>query len=302
VADDLRGGLAGQVAEIEPDDAGAEPAPALAAHAQHAAVLLDEMTLRVGVLVGADGVGELFGRLDEFVVEKARPVAARLAGVGVGEVVPLVGRHQVAPGGRRTEPAAVCVGPLAGEPVVPADDGRKEDAPLVVAQREPDPARGRLAAQTLDEGHHSGAVRPAVDQVAVEHENVVVARPVQATLVVGLDHRVVVAVVADGPEGAPCRPQVAVDVTDADDEQLPVDAVACRPVQLRLLSAPKVDHRFRRVSTIRPYLFPRVKMFGRGTRPSGIRNQVTANTSSRFEARRGGEQRAFGPRQPTRER
>ena len=160
--------------------------------------------------------------------------------MGVGEAVAVEGSDDVAAVDRRTEAAAVVVAPLAGVPLVPADDIGTEDAPLVVTEGDADVAGRRLGGQPLDERDDAVVVWAPVYQVAVKHEDVLRATgPVERAVVVGRDQRVVVVVVAERPQRAAGGAQIPVDVADTHDQWF-VGVDARNPVAGRLGDPPLV--------------------------------------------------------------
>ena len=144
-----------------------------------------------------------------------RPDDAQVLRDGEEVTVPV---DEVAVGDRLAELAAVVVGLLAGEPGVPAHEVLEEDAPLVVAQRHADVAGRCLAGEAFDQFDDALVVGAAVDQVAVDDEDgLVVAGPVEAAVVVGVNEGVEIGGVADGGERRASGVEVAVDIADADD-------------------------------------------------------------------------------------
>jgi hypothetical protein len=87
----------------------------------------------------------------------------------------------------------------------------------VVAQQVLHPSGGCLAHEPERERDGRVVLVAAVDQVAVEHEHVVVVGPVEQVVVVGSDDRVELVGLTDCEEGAPGVREVAVDVANRDD-------------------------------------------------------------------------------------
>jgi hypothetical protein len=156
------------------------------------------------VVFRPDDAEELPSGLLEVVVDCHDLIGFCPSGVCVGDVVPLVGRDDVAVEDRLEKPFALIVAALAGVPVLPAIVVRHHDPQFVVADRDPDVPRRRLAREALGHRHDSRALTPSVDEVAVENEYVLLATgPLEPAGNVGFDDRFVVGVLRQRQQRAP---------------------------------------------------------------------------------------------------